>query len=84
MMKKIHLLLVVAIFSVSSYSQELTEIQATVLARLPLHCIPTEYPNKTAHIINNQEEALMTPGTLHPSFMVVSTGTAVCMVTGCL
>ncbi|MBA4322471.1 MAG: DUF2891 domain-containing protein [Odoribacter sp.] len=67
-MKKIGLLIFIITFSLSSFSQELTEIQAIGLARLPLHCITTEYPNKTAHVMNNPEEAVMKPGQLHPSF----------------
>lgn len=49
-------------------SQQLTQEQAVKLARLPLHCINTEYPNKTSHLINDQAEAVMTPSQLHPSF----------------
>ncbi len=55
-------------FSLTVYSQTLTEDRAVTFARLPLHCIPTEYPNKTSHLINNAEEAAMTPKDLHPSF----------------
>jgi len=67
-MKKFRFLFVVVIFSLNCYSQELTETQAIRLARLPLHCISSEYPNKTAHVINNAEEAVMQPSDLHPSF----------------
>ncbi|MEI7487977.1 MAG: DUF2891 family protein [Chryseobacterium sp.] len=38
------------------------------LADKPLHCINQEYPNKTAHIINNEKEVPLTPKDLHPSF----------------
>ncbi len=54
--------------SVRIFSQSLTEQQAANLARMPLHCIHTEYPNKTAHVINSQEEAILSPIQLHPSF----------------
>jgi hypothetical protein len=47
---------------------QLSEEQAVKLARLPLRCINTEYPNKTGHIINDKSEAIMTPGELHPAF----------------
>lgn len=50
------------------FSQSLTEEQATRLAHLPLHCIQTEYPNKTAHVINSSQEAILSPSQLHPSF----------------
>jgi hypothetical protein len=62
------LLAVVIIFSLNCFSQELTEKQAISLARLPLHCIFSEYPNKTAHVINDAGEAVMQPRELHPAF----------------
>ncbi len=65
---KTKLSLVLIALSINCFSQQLTEKQAIILARLPLHCIPTEYPNKTSHLINNAEEALMSPRDLHPSF----------------
>lgn len=46
----------------------LTDETAFKLSQLPLHCIPQEYPNKTAHIINNSTEARLTPAELHPAF----------------
>lgn len=46
----------------------LSDSIAMKLSALPIHCIHQEYPNKTAHIINNKEEATLTPGELHPSF----------------
>jgi hypothetical protein len=65
---KYKFLLVIIAFSLNCFSQELTEKQAVILARLPLHCIASEYPNKTGHVINNMEEAGMQPAELHPSF----------------
>jgi len=62
------LLLIIITFSIDGLSQQLTEAQAITLACLPLHCISSEYPNKTGHIINNAEEAEMPPSELHPSF----------------
>lgn len=53
------------------YAQEvpkLTDDMALKLADKPLHCINQEYPNKTAHIINNAGEVSLTPKDLHPSF----------------
>jgi hypothetical protein len=41
---------------------------ALQLAEKPLHCINKEYPNKTAHVINGEKDAVMTPQQLHPSF----------------
>lgn len=53
------------------YAQEvpkLTDEMAMKLADKPIHCINQEYPNKTAHIINNEKEVPLTPKDLHPSF----------------
>jgi len=49
-------------------TQQLTDAMAVQLAEKPLHCINREYPNKTAHIINNAGEATLSPKELHPSF----------------
>ncbi|MDD2512486.1 MAG: DUF2891 family protein, partial [Proteiniphilum sp.] len=46
----------------------LTDEIAARLSELPLGCIEQEYPNKTAHIINNETEAKLTPRELHPAF----------------
>lgn len=67
-MRKLQFLVIILTFACTSYSQSLTEKQSVIFARLPLHCINTEYPNKTAHVINSAEEAIMHPGDLHPSF----------------
>lgn len=47
---------------------KLTDEMAMKLAEKPLHCINQEYPNKTAHIINNATEVPLSPKELHPSF----------------
>jgi hypothetical protein len=67
-MKRLQFQLVLLLFSLNAFSQSLTEQQAVNLARMPLRCIATEYPNKTSHLINTQEDAIMTPSQLHPSF----------------
>lgn len=57
--------------STSVFSQDkprLTDEMAVKLSQLPMNCIGQEYPNKTAHVINNQEEARLTPQQLHPAF----------------
>ena len=46
----------------------LTDEMAVKLSEKPLHCINQEYPNKTAHIINNSNEVALSPKELHPSF----------------
>ena len=59
------------LMSVSSFAQknmEFTDEIATKLAEKPLHCIVQEFPNKTAHIINNAAESALTPSQLHPAF----------------
>jgi hypothetical protein len=67
-MKKAQFVITCLLFSFPIFSQSLTEQQAVNLARMPLHCISTEYPNKTGHVINSPEEASMSPSQLHPSF----------------
>lgn len=47
---------------------ELTTEMANKLASMPLKCINQEYPNKTAHVINSEKDAILTPKQLHPSF----------------
>lgn len=46
----------------------LTDDIAEKLSKMPLHCIPTEFPNKTGHIINTADEVVLSPKNLHPSF----------------
>ena len=67
-LKRIRFMLVLITIFPGCFAQELTENQAIMLARLPLHCITLEYPNKTSHVINNETEAVMSPEELHPSF----------------
>ncbi|HSH67899.1 MAG TPA: DUF2891 family protein, partial [Bacteroidia bacterium] len=67
-MKIISIFLLSSFIALHIFAQSLTEEQAIRLARLPLHCIVTEYPNKTAHVINNMDEALLLPSQLHPTF----------------
>jgi len=49
-------------------AQVLDENTATRLARLPLHCIHTEFPNKTSHTADSITDAVLLPRQLHPSF----------------
>lgn len=68
-MKKIFSLFI--LISLSGQAQiipQFTDDIALKLAEKPLKCINQEYPNKTAHIINNAGEATLTPQELHPSF----------------
>jgi len=48
--------------------QQLTEETALKLSRLPLHCIPAEFPNKTSHLSDSEKDAVLLPHELHPSF----------------
>ena len=68
MMKKIILLILLISVQLSIFSQPLTEDAATRLARLPLHCINTEFPNKTSHTADAAADAVLLPSQLHPSF----------------
>ncbi len=47
---------------------ELTPEVALRLSRLPLHCIPTEFPNKTSHLSDGPADARLLPSELHPVF----------------
>lgn len=38
------------------------------LSKMPLKCIFQEYPNKTGHVIMDENDAHLTPAQLHPSF----------------
>ena len=68
-MKHFCLLFLLIFTSYSAQKNEgFTDEIAIKLIEKPLHCIGTEYPNKTAHIINNAEEATLTPSQLHPAF----------------
>ena len=56
-MKKTLLAIIFSPFLI--FAQEipkLTDEMAMKLSEKPLHCINQEYPNKTAHIINNENE----------------------------
>ena len=56
------------LMNISAQTVNLTDEMALKLSQMPLHCIGQEYPNKTAHIINNENEATLSPKELHPSF----------------
>jgi len=66
-MKKLLFILLV-IPSINLFAQSLDENMATKLARLPLHCINTEFPNKTSHTADNEADAILLPNQLHPVF----------------
>ncbi len=67
-MKKLFIFLIISVMLPAQEVPELTDEIAVKLSEMPLHCISTEYPNKTGHIINNETEAKMSPKDLHPSF----------------
>jgi hypothetical protein len=50
------------------HAQNLDEKTAASLARLPLHCITNEYPNKAGHMAESETDAKLLPHELHPSF----------------
>lgn len=60
--------LISSIFINAQQKLELTTEMANQLASMPLKCINQEYPNKTAHVINTEKDAILTPKELHPSF----------------
>jgi hypothetical protein len=53
---------------VAAHAQKLSETDAARLARLPLHCINTEFPNKTSHTADGPGDAVLLPSQLHPAF----------------
>ena len=67
-MKKISLFTVLFSLSFSAQVPTLTNEIAFQLSEKPVHCINQEYPNKTAHVINNEIDVKLTPKELHPSF----------------
>ncbi len=69
-MKSILFLFVACIGSLGIHAQETTLNQdiAEQLARLPLSCIPQEFPNKTSHSADAAEDARLLPSELHPAF----------------
>lgn len=60
--------LIPSIFINAQQKLKLTTEMANQLASMPLKCINQEYPNKTAHVINTEKDAVLTPKELHPSF----------------
>lgn len=73
MNNRLYILLFLSILVVPSsiFSQSkilLTDEIAVRLSELPLKCIGNEYPNKTAHVINDSLEAHYLPQELHPVF----------------
>lgn len=49
-------------------AQNLSPELADNLVKLPIKCIPQQYPNKPSHTYNNIEETRMEPRDFHPSF----------------
>lgn len=67
-MKKTFFVFNLLIFSNLLFAQTLNEAEAIRLARLPLRCIITEFPNKTSHTADGVEDAVLLPEQLHPAF----------------
>lgn len=67
-MKKLSLLVVLFSLNFSAQVPTLTDEIAFQLSEKPVHCINQEYPNKTAHVINNEIDVKLTPKELHPTF----------------
>lgn len=57
-----------AMFICSKAQTGLTQQVAEQLSRLPLHCINTEFPNKTSHLSDSENDARLLPSELHPVF----------------
>src|SRR6185369_17891073 len=68
LMKYLFLSFFSALIFIPVFSQSLNEEAAIKLARLPLHCINTEFPNKTSHTADSITDAILLPSQLHPAF----------------
>ena len=66
-MRKV-LILLLLLGSLLVNAQILTKDIALKLARMPLHCINTEWPNKTSHLSDGIADHVLLPSQLHPSF----------------
>lgn len=49
-------------------SQQMDKQVALRLSRMPLTCIPQQWPNKTSHLSDTVTDHKLTPAELHPSF----------------
>jgi len=69
-MKKYWLFLsLLSLGSLQAHAQvKLDQDIALKLSRAPLHCIPSEFPNKTSHLSDAAEDARLLPSELHPVF----------------
>jgi hypothetical protein len=66
MRKSLTVLLILG--SIGVNAQMLTEDVALKLSRMPLHCIQTEWPNKTSHMSESAADHILLPSQLHPVF----------------
>jgi hypothetical protein len=66
MRKSIIVLLILGSLGVNA--QVLTQEMALKLSRMPLHCIQTEWPNKTSHLSDGPADHILLPSQLHPVF----------------
>lgn len=57
----------IAMLSFPARADELTVAQASQLAKLPLHCLRREYPNKLDHLLDDDRD-VRRPKQLHPAF----------------
>lgn len=67
-MKKIIVLVVFSLVVSGGKSQVMDSDMALRLARLPLHCINKQWPNKTSHLSDTVTDHVLLPSQLHPVF----------------
>ena len=67
-MKKFSVFLTFISIGLFAQIPTLTDEIAASLSEKPLHCINQEYPNKTAHVINNEIDVKLTPKRITPKF----------------
>lgn len=62
------LFLLAGIFITTNTRAQLNIQIADQLSLLPLHCLQTEFPNKTSHLADSEIDAKLLPHELHPVF----------------
>ena len=68
MKKDLVLFMCLGLSAFTNAQTQLSQKVAEQLSRLPLHCIKTEFPNKTSHLADGEADARLLPSQLHPVF----------------
>lgn len=68
MKKEILLVGVLSLFGLFASAQQIDQSLALKLSRMPLSCIPQQWPNKTSHLSDSPVDHKLLPEELHPVF----------------